>query len=186
MPSLRSAALAVVAVFSAVAHADLVIEPSSVPISTRHAWCADERNTCPLICQQVEPRTTLMNDCDPKTLTFNCVCGNNQRPNVTEYTLTLPYFICQEWGNQCVKACSGDNECQGKCRQDHPCGAQSPKKYNTTSTTMPSATVDPNAIFTDGPGARIDSKGAGTTPQVGRTYAMALVLTGLFAGFALL
>lgn len=165
MPSLRSAALAVMTVFSAVARADLVIEPSSVPIGTRHAWCADERNTCP----------------------FNCVCGNNQRPNVTEYTLTLPYFICQEWGNQCVKACSGDNECQGKCRQDHPCGAQSPKKYNTSTTTMlPSATGDPNAIFTDGPGSRIDSKGAGMTPQVGRTYAMALVLTGLFAGFALL
>lgn len=94
MPSFKSTVFAVAAAFVATAHADYYVEPSSVPLATRstnfcypcspgntypavgdlasmltgnltEAWCADEKNTCPIICQQVEPRTTLVNDCDP-------------------------------------------------------------------------------------------------------------------------
>ncbi|EQK99610.1 hypothetical protein OCS_04671 [Ophiocordyceps sinensis CO18] len=139
----------------------------------------------------MEPGTTLVNDCDPKQLTYGCLCGNNKRPNVSEYSLTLPYFICQEWGNQCVKDCT-NNRCASDCRENHPCGASAPKKYNSTasSSVNPTAsqTGDANTIFTDGPGggARGEKQGTGMTLEVGRTYGMAMVLTGLFAGFALL
>ncbi|PHH92115.1 hypothetical protein CDD83_8878 [Cordyceps sp. RAO-2017] len=191
MLSLRSTVVATVVALAAVAQADYQVEPSSVPISTRQAWCANEKNTCPLICQQMEPRTTLVNECDAEQLTFGCLCGNNQRPNVSEYTLTLPYFICQEWGNQCVKACK-DNGCASDCREKHPCGATDPKKYNATTTSgtasaTASQTDDPNTIYTNGPGgSRADSRGAAAPLDVGRTYGMAIVLTALFAGFALL
>ncbi|KJZ76989.1 hypothetical protein HIM_03866 [Hirsutella minnesotensis 3608] len=191
MLSLRSAVLAAVVVLvGTVQAADKTIDPSTVPLSTRLSWCANEKDTCPLICQQVEPRTTLVNDCDPRKLTYGCLCGNNQRPNVSEYTLTLPYFICQEWGNQCVKNCNGANQCAADCREKNPCGATSPRRENkTTSTVKPSAsqTDDGNTLFTGNPGdSSGDKKGAGLTLEVGRTYGMALVLTGLFAGFALL
>ncbi|GAO13660.1 hypothetical protein UVI_02017660 [Ustilaginoidea virens] len=163
MPSPRSAVLAA-AVFGAVASADYAIDPSSVSLGTRQSWCAQEQSTCPLICQQVEPRTTLVNTCDPVTLTFGCLCGNNQQPNVSEYSLSLPYFICQQWVQQCQNACD-TNACKSDCTQNHP-GA---------------------AIYTDAPGGGNDGKkGAAAALEAGRTYGLAAVLTGLFAGFALL
>lgn len=71
-----------------------------------------------------------------KTLQYNCVCGNGQPPNATEYSQTLPYYICQAWGQQCVANCGGNNACQSSCTQDHPCGAQNPTPVNTTATSM--------------------------------------------------
>ena len=73
-----------------------------------------------------------MNDCDPETLTYGCVCGNGLQPNVSEYSLTIPYFTCTEWGNQCVERCEGDSACASSCRQDHPCGALNPTRENKT------------------------------------------------------
>ncbi|POR39598.1 Putative CDP-alcohol phosphatidyltransferase class-I family protein [Tolypocladium paradoxum] len=197
MPSFRSVALATAATFVAVAHADYVIDPKSVPLGTRQVWCTNEKNTCPLICQQMEPRTTLVNDCDPEQLTYGCLCGNNKRPNVSEYTLSLPYFICQEWGNQCVKKCGQSNTCASDCREKHPCGATDPKRNNTTSTASGSGkptaskTDGSDTIFTDGPGggssgSKGDKSGASMALEVGRTCGLAIVLTSLFASFALL
>ncbi|KAK2600041.1 hypothetical protein QQS21_005205 [Conoideocrella luteorostrata] len=191
MPSFRTTVLAVAATFSAVASADYTIDPSSVPISNRKNWCAQEKSTCPLICQQNEPRTTLVNTCDPELLTYGCLCGNNMQPNVSEYSLSLPYFICREWVEQCKKAC-GSNQCKSDCDQNHPCGAQNPQKVNATKTAgqTTTATDDANTIYTDGAGGSSGGgsgkKGAAAALEVGRTYGLAVVLTSLFAGFALL
>lgn len=171
----------------------------------------------------MEPRTVLVNTCDPvcpppplprgaspraparrppaladappqKKLTYECLCGNKQQPNMSEYTLSLPYFICQEWGNQCVPACKGDNTCEADCREKHPCGATAPKKYNATSTTSagPSATqTEANTIYSDRPGGGAGSSGGGSSGapaalEFGRSYGLAAVMVGLFGGFALL
>ncbi|KAG6004622.1 hypothetical protein E4U21_000898 [Claviceps maximensis] len=194
MPSLRSIVWAAAASLSALANADYTIEPSSVPISTRKNWCQQEKSTCPLICQQTEPRTTLVNSCDPNTLQFGCLCGNNRQPNVSEYSLSLPYFVCQEWVLQCQRACD-TNACKSDCVQNHPCGAQNPQKVNTTTSvesgSTATATDGSNTIFTDSPGAGTDGdgsgkKGAAAALEVGRTYGLVIVLTSLFVGFALL
>jgi hypothetical protein len=60
--------------------------------------------------------TTEQNDCDSDALTYTCVCDNGVAPNITEYSQTLPYFICQQWGNTCVENCNGDSTCQSACR----------------------------------------------------------------------
>ena len=60
--------------------------------------------------------TTLDNDCDSDALTYSCVCENNVAPNITQYSQTLPYYICTQWGTNCVKNCNGDNTCADKCR----------------------------------------------------------------------
>jgi hypothetical protein len=60
--------------------------------------------------------TTVDNECDPDALTYSCVCENNVSPNITQYSQTLPFFICQEWGNQCVTGCNGNNTCADSCR----------------------------------------------------------------------
>ncbi|KAI6088098.1 hypothetical protein F4821DRAFT_234548 [Hypoxylon rubiginosum] len=169
MPSIRNI-LAAAVVFVSSVRADYVIDPESVSLTNRNNWCQSEKSTCPLICQQTTPGNTLVNDCDPKTLTYGCVCGDNKQPNVSEYSLTLPYFVCQEWGDQCVAKCGQDNTCSGACREDHPCGALNPTRVNvTSSTSMPSATssgaqaTDSNAIYTGLAGSSDDSGDSGTT-----------------------
>ena len=128
-------------------------------------------------------------------LTYGCLCGNEKQPNISEYSLTLPYYVCQEWGNQCVKGCGQDNECSSKCREDHPCGAQNPSRHNATKTdtaSSPDATDDPNAIYTGAPGSSDNSgdlsskKAAGVALDVGRSYGLAIIFASLFAGFAML
>ena len=72
------------------------------------------------------------------------------QPNITEYSQTLPYFECVEWGNQCVAACGSANTvCQSDCRQNHPCGALDPTRYNITSTSS-GMTAAATATGTDG------------------------------------
>lgn len=52
-----------------------------------------------------------------KTLSWDCVCKGGIVPNVTEYSLTVPFHECQEYGNQCVTACGlANNACANNCR----------------------------------------------------------------------
>lgn len=200
MLSFRSTILALAIATTVISQGDKRIDPESVPSGVRERWCDDQKQTCPIICQQVEPRTTLVNTCDPETLTYGCLCGDERKPNISEYTLTLPYFICQEWGTQCVAACGSDNTCASACREDNPCGALDPKRENKTETTS-SSTSEPTAssttddgqtIFTDTPGDESDSdnsddNGSGASALViGRTYGLAIVFGTMFAGFAML
>lgn len=136
------------------------IDPNSVSSSLRSYWCDSQITQCPLICLQPpsETATTQSNTCDSTSLTFSCVCGDGVSPNVTQYTQTIPFFECQEWGNQCVNNCGqGDNACASACREDHPCGAQDPIKPNssTISSTM-SSTASRTA---SNAGATTDSSG---------------------------
>ncbi|KAI1319477.1 hypothetical protein F5Y16DRAFT_390861 [Xylariaceae sp. FL0255] len=118
------------------------IEPSSVDITTRDAWCSQELSTCPIICEQIPPGGYVSNTCNSTTLEYTCTCQNGMSPNLTQYSLTLPFFICQEWGTQCVAGCNGDNSCASDCTQNHPCGALNPSKPNSTATVT---TMSPTA-----------------------------------------
>ncbi|KAJ9151861.1 hypothetical protein NKR23_g2584 [Pleurostoma richardsiae] len=206
MPSLRTAVLAFAAALFATVQADYVIDPTSVPLSTRKQWCTSEESTCPIICEQTPPYSTLVNTCDPTTLTYGCVCGNNLQPNVSEYSLTLPYFVCQEWGNQCVTGCGSDNTCASACREDHPCGALDPTRVNTTSSASAGATAtgtngaaattsnqvydgfgDSSATATAGSSSSgnsgSDSSVAAASLDLARAYSLVVVVAGMFVGF---
>ncbi len=65
MPSFRSIVLAVAATLVSTVHADYYIDPNTVSLSTREAWCASELSTCPIICDQTAPFKTEVNTCDP-------------------------------------------------------------------------------------------------------------------------
>lgn len=121
---------------------------------------------------------------------------------MSEYSLTIPYYVCQEWGNQCVEDCKGSNTCASSCRQDHPCGASNPKKYNTTATVTgteavkatASATDDADTIFTGNPGGNDEdsdsdsssTKNGSSALEAGRTWGLAVVLSTMFVGFSML
>jgi len=176
------------------------IDPNSVSSSDRSTWCANQIAQCPLICLQqpgVTSMTTVDNECDPDTLTYQCVCENNVSPNITQYSQTLPFYICQEWGNQCVGRCGGDSACQSSCRQDHPCGAQSPYRGNTSLPTTMSRTASASGTNkipvtgfggstpTSAPGFNSNS-GAAPSMMPGAGMGLAAILGSAFLGFAIL
>jgi hypothetical protein len=199
-----SAALVATALFLT-AQAQYTIDPNSVPLSDRTSWCQSQKTACPLLCLQLpgESSTTDANDCDPSTLTYDCVCGNGQSPNSSEYSQTLPYFICTEYGNQCVAGCGGNTACQSACRDNHPCGAQSPTRVNVTTTSSTTATSTLGAgassgtagvVYTGVGGAAATTtassssnkkSGSQAALDLGRSYGLAVVFAGLFAGFAM-
>ncbi|CAK7564400.1 MAG: hypothetical protein SEPTF4163_002290 [Sporothrix epigloea] len=202
MPSLKIAILAVATALVSTVRADYYIEPDSVSLSLRQYWCSSEISTCPIICAQTAPFSTLTNTCDADSLTYGCVCGNGLQPNISEYSLTLPYFVCQEWGNQCVTGCGSDNSCSSDCRQKHPCGALDPTRVNATSSAGATATGSSTATASDtiytGLGSNSgssSSSSAGTnkkTSAAGRSVELTraimgvgLTLSGLAAGFVL-
>ncbi|KAJ6782180.1 hypothetical protein PWT90_03612 [Aphanocladium album] len=188
MVSFRTTGLVAAAALATFVQADYEIDPTS-------RWCRDEKLTCPLICQQTEPRTTIVNDCDAETLTYGCLCGNNMQPNVSEYSLSLPYYVCTEWGRQCVKDCNNNNMCASNCLENHPCGATNPERHNASTTSSQGATASKtgsNGIYTGPPGssnggsAPGKKSGAGSAVEVGRAYGFAMLFVGMFAGFAML
>jgi hypothetical protein len=147
--------------------------------------------------------TTSANDCDPETLTFDCVCGNGLSPNMTEYSLTIPFHICIEWGQQCVAGCGGVNTCQAACTEQHPCGAQVPRTNATSTTTsgQPSATggsdstesgapvvhngFGDSSTTTTGGSSPVSTGAAQAAVNIGKSYGLSIVFAGIFAAFAL-
>ncbi|KAF2875004.1 hypothetical protein BDV95DRAFT_486224 [Massariosphaeria phaeospora] len=175
------------------------IDPQSVDQPLRDYWCQQQKTQCPFICTQqdnVETLSTVSNDCDADSLAYLCVCDNGISPNLTEFSQTIPYFKCTEWGNQCVKGCNGDNTCADKCRADHPCGAQVPITPNNTGSAIPSSTPSetgsPSAsTATDGSAPTSSSADWGTGAasamlDLGASYSMAILFVSVFAGFAIL
>jgi hypothetical protein len=123
----------------------------SVPIGTRDQWCTSQISECPLICLQTAGNSagTDANDCDPTSLSYDCICSNGISPNISEYSQTIPYFICTEYNSQCQTNCGNDNTCAAACVQQHPCGAQNPTRVNTsTISTMSSTSSAANAAST--------------------------------------
>jgi hypothetical protein len=208
MPSImKSAAVLATALFSmgVTSQATYYIDPNTVPLPTRQSWCQSQVTACPLLCLQLPgaSSTTEANDCDPNQLTYDCICGNGITPNASEYSQTLPYFLCVEYGNQCVAACNGDTACQSGCRDNHPCGAQNPTRINvtTTSTTQTATTLPAGAtsgtagvVYTGIGGTAATPASSSTTTKsgaqaaldLGRSYGFVVVFTGIFAGFALI
>jgi hypothetical protein len=204
MYSFARAAIAILLFVGTQAQSQYYVDPTTVPLGTRDSWCTSQKRACPLLCLQLpgSSATTHANTCDPATLTYQCICGNGLQPNASEYSQTLPYFICTEWGQQCVANCSGSNTCQSACIQDHPCGAQNPTRVNLTSTsstmtetaTSGSLQTSSGVVYNGLGGSQtaVGSSQSTSTPSgaqaalsIGRSYGFGAVIAGLFAAFTL-
>ena len=137
-------------------------------------------------------------------MSFSCVCSDGQSPNASEFSQTIPYFLCTETNNECVKNCeSGDNKCASDCRDNNPCGAQEPTRLNTSTITsmLPTATDDDlEGMSTDADGnilfdgtADEESKGSSgftgiiaTGHEQIRGYGLVITFGSIFAVFAFL
>jgi len=183
----------VLAVMGLVASQQII--PSSVPKATRDSWCSDQKSSCPLICTQTtNSQTTLSNTCNPDNLAWTCVCNNGQTPAVANYSLTIPFHECQEFGNQCVTACGqNNNQCANDCRVNNPCGALSPKPVNATSSSSTSASATgSSSTSTASNFASFGGSGGnngGSNKNGASAYLVqggSIVVAGIFAGFCLM
>ncbi|KAI5237852.1 hypothetical protein E4T43_07807 [Aureobasidium subglaciale] len=182
---------------------------SSVPESTRETWCTNQQAACPIICSQTSANSseTLENDCDPETLDYSCLCSNNLSPNASEYSQTIPFYICTATNQECISNCGGNTQCEFNCNADNPCGAQNPTRINAT-TSSASATASStgsgsanqatnsagqtiySGLGSSGGAAATGSSntntGAAAALQLGQAYGLLAVSAGIFAGFGLL
>jgi len=140
------------------------------------------------------------NTCDPTTLVYSCICSNGLSPNSSQYSQTIPYFECTEYNSQCVSACNGDSACQSACVQDHPCGAQSPIRVNTSTITTMRATSTPtaaastvvysgfgNSATATATAASKSSNGAAHMAlKIGEMYGLGILAAGISLGLAIM
>ncbi|KAK6537365.1 hypothetical protein TWF694_011557 [Orbilia ellipsospora] len=122
------------------------IDPNSVTPTDREAWCNSQKQSCVLACPDTQ---TSSNSCDANDLTYSCVCEDGSTPDLSQYSGTLPYFICQEWKAQCIDAGANNLEAESSCAAV-TCGAAAlttggggAGAVGSTSTTNPSAGVTP-------------------------------------------
>ncbi|KAF3222960.1 hypothetical protein TWF679_004158 [Orbilia oligospora] len=91
--------------------AQTTIDLSTVPPSTRSAWCQGNLQACPFLCIG----GTRVNSCDSSTLEYECTCSDGSTPDLSQYALTLPYFICQEVRSRCIANGANNLEGQAEC-----------------------------------------------------------------------
>ncbi|KAI5847313.1 hypothetical protein DFP73DRAFT_375877 [Morchella snyderi] len=196
---LVSTLLASSAVFST-AYAQVYNYPNvtDIDINVRNQWCTSQTSSCKLLCQNQELKVAA-NECFPDNLYYQCTCSNGLAPNATEYSQTIPFFICRLEVEDCQTACSGDATCISLCASGKQCGATDPTRVNATTTTSStsksSATGGSSATQTDSNGFAITgtseassgdaSNGASTLLEAGSVYGMGVLVAGLAAGFAL-
>ncbi|KAI6366723.1 hypothetical protein MCOR25_005089 [Pyricularia grisea] len=183
MFSLRLVLVAATALVAQAAATDYPIDPSSVPLATRKNWCSSETTQCPLICLDTgasgKPRD---NSCDPMTLNYACVCSNGNSPNLTEYSLTMPYHKCTQFQVNCVAACGlSDNQCSENCRVNNPCGAASPKGANSSATVAATSSTSTaaNTIQTGFAGSGSNNGNSGSGANMAAPLSLGAAITAL-------
>ncbi|KAJ5577865.1 uncharacterized protein N7459_006829 [Penicillium hispanicum] len=95
-----------------------------------NSWCQGQRNVCPSICKG----STKQNTCDPKSLSFNCVCSDGSTPDVSPYIQTVPFYVCEATFGQCISSHPNDADGQKACKQAATCGSKNASATDTTST----------------------------------------------------
>ncbi|CAI2168076.1 6519_t:CDS:2 [Funneliformis geosporum] len=109
-------------------------DPNTVDPNTKATWCNDQTTTCTNICNDNGSGGVSINYCKADTLEYSCVCANGITPNSTEYTQTIPYFMCIADQETCTKNCGPAaqdcvNGCQKNCTATY---VRPPKEPPTT------------------------------------------------------
>lgn len=116
--------------------------PDDIDLGTKQTWCSNQISACGLLCLDQKSGGGFTNDCDPETLQFQCICADNTVPNATEYTQTIPYFLCTYTVENCVQNCGQyDPTCAENCRTGRVCGATNPSRVTSTKSGSSPATT---------------------------------------------
>lgn len=167
---------------------------SDIALATRENWCQHQTDQCGPLCA-LENMEAITNECFPDNLYYACVCDDGSRPNLTEYSETIPYYTCTIDQGDCIKAC-GSNECREQCKKTYVCGATNPKKGNATSSATAStaastasktnsATIGPDGYLTTSTSSPSDSAAVSMLVGLDSFYGLGMVAAGIAAGVAL-
>ncbi|KAK6357347.1 hypothetical protein TWF718_001660 [Orbilia javanica] len=110
------------------------VNPEDIDLGTKQTWCLNQISSCGLLCLDQKSGSGFVNDCDVETLQYQCICADNTVPNATEYSQTIPYFLCTYQVQNCIQNCGQfDPTCAENCRTGRICGASNPTRVTTTS-----------------------------------------------------
>ncbi|CAG8457682.1 2512_t:CDS:2 [Funneliformis caledonium] len=110
-------------------------DPAQVDPKTKATWCNDQMATCTNICNDSGSGGVRTNFCKADTLEYSCICSNGLTPNSTEYTQTIPYFMCIADQETCTKGCGpAAQDCVNGCQKN--CTATVIKPANGPPTTV--------------------------------------------------
>ncbi|KAE8145218.1 hypothetical protein BDV25DRAFT_165153 [Aspergillus avenaceus] len=165
---------------------------NQVKAADKAAWCLAERNACPKICGGVADKNT----CDTQTLQFSCTCSNGTEADVSPYTETIPFFVCQANYGQCISRSTdldGDEKCkkaQSECGNRNASEASgSSSKTTTSATSLPSATESSESKKSTGTATSSSPASATTTTnaavRMAQDHATGILATVLFLGLRL-
>jgi hypothetical protein len=170
------------------------VTPDDVDENTRIIWCVQQDATCIGLCQDQTQGGAAVNECSVEDLTFNCICDDNTTPNATEYSLAIPFNLCQQSKQMCVNNCEGDQACSDLCFTGKTCGATDPKRYNVTTTTS-AGTPGPTASDGDDDDSNgeddeeedpfnVDTGMGVRLASFGSAYGIGAMVFGIALGFA--
>lgn len=169
-----------------------VITADDISNSTREIWCEQQTGICPNLCQDQAHVDPEFNDCWTEDLHFECVCKDGSRPNMSEYSLTIPYNLCMESKQACANNCGNNQDCATSCFSGKQCGATDPRRVNVTSTTT---IVSETGTATSKPSDTSSTSDAQTTDDpfggsmgvsltaFGSSYGVAAMIAGMAIGF---
>ncbi|KAF2757219.1 hypothetical protein EJ05DRAFT_511943 [Pseudovirgaria hyperparasitica] len=180
---------------SAQASSNITINPNSVNETLKTNWCTAEKNTCRSLCGG--PGETASNDCMTSNLNYTCSCTNGTDPDVSQYSESLPAYICREYVIQCVAAVSdGDRDAIYQCRQvegtcgqlnasDPADGGSNPQASGSDSTPSATASSGDNAPSASNTGAPASATSGGAAAALGASYGTPAIAAGMLALFGL-
>ncbi|PKS10523.1 hypothetical protein jhhlp_002276 [Lomentospora prolificans] len=167
MRSIFAVAVAAVGLVSAANITDFNIDPQSVDLPERGAWCMGERNTCDTLC----PGSPKENTCDIETLNYSCTCNNGTEPGLKYYSSSLYSFVCQEAFKQCTDKNAGNPVELPKCKDEiqAKCGTLDATKLATATDDASSTPTETGASTssTDASSENSDTNNSGSNDESG-------------------
>jgi len=165
--------------------------------STRQIWCDQQMGVCPNLCQDQGHVNPIYNDCWWEDLHYECICEGGFKPNLTEYTLTIPYNLCSQSKQACANNCGNNQDCVTLCFSGKSCAASDPRRVNVTSTSTTdsptsSATGKAGSTATSGSddtettekGDPFGNNGMGASfSELGSAYGVGAMIAGMAIGF---
>lgn len=164
------------------------ITADDVSNSTRQIWCDQQMGICPNLCQDQAHVDPINNDCWPEDLYYVCICVGGIRPNLSEYSLTIPYNLCKQSIQACADNCGNNQDCASLCFSGKKCGATNPRRVNTTSTSTTvsatsSATSTDSSTSTSTTNPFSDNGMGVSITAFGSAYGVGAMIAGMAIGF---
>lgn len=163
---------------------DFTVDPATVELRTRGAWCMGERNTCQILCDGPKE-----NKCDMNTLDYTCTCKNGTEPGLRYYDSSLYSFVCQEAFKQCSEENAGNPVKLLTCEDDirPKCGTLDVNKFKPAESSDSSdegddkgddSNSDDSQGSDEDSGADADAEGADSEGDKSGSERLAIMGTG--------